>query len=84
LAAVPDGFEPPSLPSDVVELLAALDAELDPGDQMVRALAFRLASLSAGQGPAAVSALKALGELVAAQRGPAAPPVSGSVSRRRS
>jgi hypothetical protein len=57
------------LPVEVVELLEALDAELDDEDRTVRALAFRLARLSAGNGPAAVSALRALGELLAAQRG---------------
>jgi hypothetical protein len=68
LSAVPDDTRV-DLPADVVELLESLDAELADGDRMVRALAFRLAKLSATSGPAAVSALRALGELVAAQRG---------------
>jgi hypothetical protein len=58
------------LPPEVQELLEALDAELPPDDRTLRALAFRLATLSAGSGPASVSALRSLGELVAAQRGP--------------
>ncbi|MGH9190976.1 MAG: hypothetical protein ACRDZ0_00690 [Acidimicrobiales bacterium] len=83
LSSVPDDYEP-ALPPDVVELLEALDAELDRGDRTVRALAHRLATLSAGSGPAAVSALKALGELVAAQRGPVAPEAAKVARRRRS
>lgn len=57
------------LPADVVELVEALEAELAGADPTVRALALRLARLSAGTGPAAVSALRGLGELLAAQRG---------------
>jgi hypothetical protein len=56
------------LPPDVKALVAALDAELEGADPTVRALAMRLARLSAGTGPAAVSALRGLGELVASQR----------------
>lgn len=79
LSAVPEGATA-DLPAEVVELLGALDAELDPGDRTVRSLAFRLARLSATTGPAAVQALRALGELVAAQRGA---PGSGQGRRRR-
>jgi hypothetical protein len=90
LSAVPDGAEV-VLPDEVVELLEALDGELDAGDRTVRALAFRLARLSASSGPAAVQALRALGELVAAQRGRDVPQVrdvppdgsSGTRHRRR-
>jgi hypothetical protein len=67
LSAVPDGAEV-VLPAEVVELLEALDGELSPDDRTVRALAFRLARLSATSGPAAVQSLRALGELVASQR----------------
>jgi hypothetical protein len=74
------------LPSEVVGLLEALDAELPEDDAVVRSLAFRLAKLSATSGPAAVSALRALGELVAAQRAagrPVSPPTVGVPSGRR-
>jgi hypothetical protein len=67
LSAVPDDATA-TLPAEVVDLLEALDGELDAGDRTVRALAFRLARLSASTGPAAVQSLRALGELVAAQR----------------
>jgi hypothetical protein len=56
------------LPVEVVELLEALDVELDGDDRMVRAMARRLATLSAGNGPASVAAIKALAGLVAAHR----------------
>jgi hypothetical protein len=56
------------LPPDVQELVDALDKELVDADPTVRALALRLARLSAGTGPAAVSALRGLGELLEAQR----------------
>jgi hypothetical protein len=85
LSAVPDGAEA-VLPAEVVELLEALDGELDAGDRTVRALAFRLARLSATSGPAAVQALRALGELVAAQRDRHVPqdaPQHGPQRRRR-
>jgi hypothetical protein len=87
LSAVPDGAEA-TLPAEVVELLEALDGELDAGDRTVRALAFRLARLSAMSGPAAVQALRALGELVAAQRDRDVPQMvdrgrGGSTGRRR-
>jgi hypothetical protein len=65
LSAVPD--DAPVLP-EVLELIEALDVELDGSDRLVRALAFRLARLSAMSGPASVQALRALGELVASQR----------------
>jgi hypothetical protein len=55
---------------DVSGLMAAVDAEFPADDELVRALALRLASVaSEGHGVAAVTALRALGELVAAQRG---------------
>jgi hypothetical protein len=51
-------------------LLAAVEAEFAGDDELVRALALRLATVAAeGHGVAAVTALRALGELVAAQRG---------------
>jgi hypothetical protein len=51
-------------------LVAAVEAEFGPDDPLVRGLALRLASVaSEGHGMSAVAALKALGELVAAQRG---------------
>jgi hypothetical protein len=50
-------------------LLAAVREEFPESDPLSLALAERLAEVSGGRGPAAVSALKALGELVAAQRG---------------
>jgi hypothetical protein len=84
LSAVPDGAEV-VLPAEVVELLEALDAELNPDDRMVRALASRLARLSATSGPAAVQSLRALGELVAAQRDRQPPTmISEDVSSRKS
>jgi hypothetical protein len=67
LSAVPDDATA-VLPAEVAELIGALDAELDANDRTVRALALRLAKLSAGSGPSSVQALRALGELVAAQR----------------
>jgi hypothetical protein len=86
LAVVPDGAVG-ELPAEVVDLLEALDAELPKDDAVVRTLAFRLAKLSATAGPAAVSALRALGELVAAQRagGPPvpAPKIGVAVGRRK-
>jgi hypothetical protein len=42
--------------------------EFPEDDALSRALALRLVELSDGRGPAAVQALRALGELVAAQR----------------
>jgi hypothetical protein len=50
-------------------LSAAVAEEFPDSDPLSRALALRLVELSAGRGPAAVQALRALGELVAAQRG---------------
>jgi hypothetical protein len=56
-------------PADAPALLAAVEAEFAGEDALVRALAVRLATVAAeGHGVAAVSALRALGELVAAQR----------------
>jgi hypothetical protein len=50
-------------------LMGAVEAEFAGDDVMVRALAVRLATVAAqGHGVAAVSASRALGELVAAQR----------------
>ena len=43
--------------------------EFPEGDRLSRAMALRLVALSAGKGPAAVQALRALGELTAWQRG---------------
>jgi hypothetical protein len=55
---------------DVSGLVAAVEVEFAEGDVLVLALARRLARVaSEGHGLAAVSALRALGELVAAQRG---------------
>jgi hypothetical protein len=51
-------------------LHAAVRVEFPASDEMSLALAERLADLSAGRGAAAVQALKALAELVAAQREP--------------
>jgi ATP/maltotriose-dependent transcriptional regulator MalT len=49
-------------------LAAAVEAEFSEEDALSRALALRLVELSGGRGPAAVQALRALGELVAYQR----------------
>jgi hypothetical protein len=49
-------------------LMAAVRAEFPSDDLLSRALAERLVELSDGRGPAAVQALRALGELVAHQR----------------
>jgi hypothetical protein len=51
------------------ELAAAVLAEFPESDPLSRAMALRLVMLSAGKGPAAVQALRALGELTAWQRG---------------
>jgi hypothetical protein len=50
------------------ELAAAVVAEFPESDPLSRALALRLVELSGGRGPAAVQALRALGELVSYQR----------------
>jgi hypothetical protein len=50
------------------KLAAAVLEEFPESDALSRALALRLVELSEGRGPAAVQALRALGELVAAQR----------------
>jgi hypothetical protein len=50
------------------QLAAAVAEEFPESDALSRALALRLVELSEGRGPAAVQALRALGELVAAQR----------------
>ena len=49
-------------------LAAAVLEEFPEHDALSRTLALRLVELSEGRGPAAVQALRALGELVAAQR----------------
>jgi hypothetical protein len=49
-------------------LINAVLVEFPPEDETSRALALRLAELAGGHGVAAVQALRALGELVAAQR----------------
>ena len=49
-------------------LAAAVLEEFPEEDALSRALALRLVELSGGRGPAAVQALRALGELVAYQR----------------
>jgi hypothetical protein len=49
-------------------LAAAVVEEFPESDALSRALALRLVELSEGRGPAAVQALRALGELVAYQR----------------
>ena len=49
-------------------LAAAVLEEFPEHDALSRALALRLVELSEGRGPAAVQALRSLGELVAAQR----------------
>ena len=49
-------------------LATAVAEEFPESDLLSRALALRLVDLSAGRGPAAVQALRALGELVAYQR----------------
>jgi hypothetical protein len=49
-------------------LAEAVEAEFPADDPLSRALALRLVELSGGRGPAAVQALRALGELVAYQR----------------
>jgi hypothetical protein len=53
------------------ELAAAVLEEFPETDRLSRAMAMRLVALSAGRGPAAVGALRALGELTAWQRGDA-------------
>jgi hypothetical protein len=68
LTVVPDGATVPAVSGDVAELVAAVEEEFPPTDRLSRALALRLAGLSDGRGPAAVQALRALGELVSAQR----------------
>ena len=50
------------------ELAAAVLEEFPEDDRLSRAMALRLVALSAGKGPAAVGAIRALGELTAYQR----------------
>jgi hypothetical protein len=54
---------------DTSPLAAAVLEEFPSHDPMSRALALRLVELAAGPGVGGVSAVKALAELVAAQRG---------------
>jgi len=49
-------------------LAAAVLEEFPESDPLSRAMALRMVELSEGRGPAAVQALRALGELVAYQR----------------
>jgi hypothetical protein len=53
----------------IAQLREAVLAEFPEDDALSRALALRLVELSAGKGPAAVEALRALGELTSWQRG---------------
>jgi hypothetical protein len=69
LAVVADGATVP-MPEEVVQLERAVRAELGEHDPLLLGLGLRLVRLSAGSGPAAVNAVKALGELIAAQRSP--------------
>jgi hypothetical protein len=64
------GLREPAPDGSTQRLRAAIRAEFPAEDEMSLALAERLADLSAGKGAAAVQALRALGELVAAQRSP--------------
>ena len=54
--------------ADVSVLSVAVAAEFGSADPLVVALAARLAAIAEGNGPAAVAALRGLGELAAAQR----------------
>jgi hypothetical protein len=54
--------------ADVSVLSVAVAAEFGEADPLVVALAARLAAIAEGNGPAAVAALRGLGELAAAQR----------------
>jgi len=67
LAVMADGATA-SLPEEVVQLEKAVRAELGTSDPLLLNLGLRLVTLSAGSGPAAVSALKSLAELVSVQR----------------
>jgi hypothetical protein len=55
--------------SEPEKLLAAIFEEFPAEDEMSRQMAIRLAELAGGSGAAAVQAVRALGELVAWQRG---------------
>lgn len=66
LSVVPDGASASQV--EVAALVEAVEEEFSPDDRLSRELALRLARLSGGRGPSAVQALRALGELVAAQR----------------
>lgn len=55
---------------DVPGLVGAVEAEFPESDPLVRGLALRLARMACeGHGPSAVAAARALGELIAVQRG---------------
>jgi len=60
----------PVISGEVDGLRAAVEAEFPPGDELSRQIALRLVDLAGGGGPASVQAVRALGELVAAQRDP--------------
>jgi hypothetical protein len=64
------GAPPTPKAGDTSDLAAAVLEEFPPSDRMSRALALRLVELAAGPGVGGVSAVKALGELVASQREP--------------
>jgi hypothetical protein len=63
------GAPPRPAVGDVTSLEKAVEIEFAGEDVMSRALALRLVELSAGPGVGGVAAVKALGELIAAQRG---------------
>ena len=71
-----------SLPVETAELETAVRAELGEDDPLVLALALRLVRLASGSGPAAVQAVRALGELLAAHRD-APPAPSARITKRR-
>ena len=79
LQVVPGGAS--SLPPEVEELERAVRAELGEADPLMLALALRLVRLSAGSGPAAVQAVRALGELMAQHRD--APPAPSARELQR-
>src|SRR5262245_30488638 len=71
-----------SLPLETAELETAVRDELGEDDPLVLALALRLTQLAAGSGPAAVQAVRALGELLAQHR--TAPLTPGArITKRR-
>jgi hypothetical protein len=84
LSAVGDDEAMLPLPPDVERLVEALEVELGDDDLAVKAMALRLARLSAGTGPASVSALRGLGELLTTIRGPQGQERTFGESRTRS